>query len=156
MKAVLVTKSPLPAASALNKRRVPHDFLDCYTVAAAMPVREAADIITDFPGWARFLLLIRRILTAPFGLDNDGPDARDRVGIFPVETETPEELIAGFDDKHLNFRVAVLARDDTISLATWVKPHNIGGRAYLAAIMPFHIAIARNALHRVGQAACKG
>lgn len=148
-----VSKSSLPTCSALNQRRVPDDFLDCYTVAAAMPVREAANIITDFPAWARFLLLIRRIVTAPFGLDNDGPDVPDRVGIFPVESETPEEIIAGFDDKHLNFRVAVLALDDTISLATWVHPHNIGGRVYLAAIMPFHIAIARDALRRVGRAA---
>lgn len=153
MQTISVKKSPLPAASALNERRVPHDFLDCYTVSAAMPVRAAADIITDFPAWARFLLLIRRIVTTPFGLDNDGPDARDRVGIFPVESETPEELIAGFNDMHLDFRVAVLAGDDTISLATWVKPHNFGGRAYLTAIMPFHIAIARNALYRVGLAA---
>lgn len=156
MQTIPVTKSPLPADSALNERRVPHDFLDCYTVAAAMPVREAANIITDFPGWARFLLLIRRVLTVPFGLDNDGPAAPDRVGIFPVESETPDELIAGFNDKHLDFRVSVFALEGTISLATWVKPHNIGGRAYLAAIMPFHIAIARNALRRVGRAAQNG
>ncbi|MCR9136544.1 MAG: DUF2867 domain-containing protein [Alphaproteobacteria bacterium] len=148
-----VRKTPLPACSALNQRRVPNDFLDCYTVDASIPVREAANIITDFPAWARFLLRVRRILTAPFGLDNDGPDVPDRVGIFPVESETPEEIIAGFDDKHLNFRVAVLALGDTISLATWVHPHNIGGRIYLAAIMPFHIAIARNALRRVAMAA---
>lgn len=95
--------------------------------------------------------MIRRIITAPFGLDNDGPDVVDKVGIFPVETETNAELIAGFDDKHLNFRVAVLSHDGQISLATWVAPHNIGGRIYLAAIMPFHIAIARNALARVGR-----
>ncbi len=118
-----------------------------------MPVREAANIITDFPDWARFLMLIRRIVTAPFGLDNDGPEADDRIGIFPVESETPQELIAGFNDKHLDFRVSVLAHDGRISLATWVSPHNFGGRAYLAAIMPFHIAIARNALMRVGRAA---
>lgn len=153
MHTISVVKSPLPASSALNRRRVPHDFLDCYTVAATMPVREAADIITDFPAWARFLLLIRRLITAPFGLDNDGPDAGDRVGIFPVESETPEELIAGFNDKHLNFRVSVLAQKGTISLATWVSPHNVGGRAYLSAIMPFHVAIARNALLRVGRVA---
>ncbi|MDH3664080.1 MAG: DUF2867 domain-containing protein [Alphaproteobacteria bacterium] len=146
-----VTKIPLPASSALHKRCKPGDFLDCYAVKATMPVREAALVITDFPSWAQFLLLIRRIVTAPFGLDNDGPAAADRVGIFPVESETVTELIAGFDDKHLDFRVSVLSHDDMISLATWVAPHNVGGRAYLAAIMPFHVAIARNALARVRQ-----
>lgn len=152
MHSVGVTKIPLPASSALHKRCKPGDFLDCYAVTATMPVRDAANVIADFPSWAQLLLLIRRIVTAPFGLDNDGPEAADRVGIFPVESETTSELIAGFDDKHLNFRVSVLSHNSKISLATWVAPHNLGGRAYLAAIMPFHIAIARNALARVRQA----
>lgn len=147
-----VTKTALPAFSTLHERRQPGDFLDCYTVTAAMPVHDAADIITDFPHWARFLLWMRRIVTTPFGLDNDGPKAADRIGIFPVETETCNELIAGFDDRHLNFRVSVLSDDARISLATWVSPHNLGGRAYLASIMPVHVAIARNALLRVRQA----
>ena len=152
MDSIEVTKIPLPASSALHKRCKPGDFLDCYVVTATMSVRDAADVITDFPYWARLLLLIRRIVTAPIGLDNDGPETADRVGIFPVESETTSELIAGFDDKHLDFRISVLSHDTKISLATWVAPHNFGGRAYLAAIMPFHIAIARNALARVRRA----
>lgn len=147
-----VRKIALPSVSALHERRVPRDFLDCYSITCDMSAREAASIITDFPGWAKFLLVIRRTVTAPFGLDNDGPDVADKVGIFPVETETNQELIAGFDDKHLNFRVSVLSYEGQVSLATWVAPHNIGGRIYLAAILPFHIAIARNALVRVAKA----
>jgi hypothetical protein len=147
-----VTAIDLPDVSDLHARREPGDFLDCYSVASDMHVRAAADIITDFPGWAKFLLVIRRIVTAPFGIDNDGPAVDNKIGIFPVETETPTEVIAGFDDKHLNFRVSVLSHDGQISLATWVAPHNVGGRIYLAAIMPFHIAIARNALARVARA----
>ncbi|NNK66076.1 MAG: DUF2867 domain-containing protein [Rhodobacteraceae bacterium] len=143
---------PLPPASALHARRVRGDFLDFYAVDAEMTPRQAAEIITDFPGWARFLLVIRRVVTAPFGLDNDGPDAADRVGIFPVESEDEGELIAGFDDKHLEFRVSVLRDGGRVHLATWVNPHNLGGRIYLAAIMPFHIMIARNALARVAAA----
>ena len=152
MDSTTVKKIPLPAASALHRRYKPGHFLDCYTVESTMPVRDAALVITDFPYWARFLLLIRRIVTTPFGLDNDGPEAADRIGIFPVESETATELIAGFDDKHLDFRVSVLSHDGKVSLATWVAPHNFGGRTYLAAIMPFHIAIARNALVRVRHA----
>jgi len=148
----MVTRIPLPDSSALHERRTSGDFLDCYSVKATIPVRDAALVITDFPYWARFLLIIRKIVTTPFGLNNDGPEASDSVGIFPVETETATELIAGFDDKHLNFRVSVLSHDAKVSLATWVAPHNFGGRAYLTAIMPFHVAIARNALVRVKQA----
>ena len=146
-----ISAIPLPPQSALHARRENNDFLDCYTVTAAIPVRQAANIIADFPSWAKVLLVIRGMVTAPFGLNNDGPAAADKIGIFPVESETATEVIAGFDDKHLNFRVSVIKHDDQISLATWVAPHNFGGRLYLKAIMPFHIAIARNALRRVAK-----
>ena len=102
---MLVKAITLPEVSALQARRERGDFLDCYAVASDKSVRDAANIITDFPSWAQFLLVIRRIVTAPFGLDNDGPAVEDKVGIFPVESETETALIAGFDDKHLNFRV---------------------------------------------------
>ncbi len=114
-----------------------------------MPPRRAAEIIVDFPGWARALLRLRKILTSPFGLSADGPDASDKMGMFPVEVETSAELIAGFNDRHLDFRISVFSAEDRVSLATWVHPHNVGGRLYLAAIMPFHVLVARNALARV-------
>ena len=145
-----VTATELPAESLLHERVAARDFLDCYAVAADLPPRRAAEVITDFPGWARLLLLLRKVLTAPFGLSNDGPAAADKVGIFPVETETGRELIAGFNDRHLDFRVAVVSRDGRVFLATWVHPHNLAGRLYLKAILPFHILIARDALARVG------
>ena len=129
------------------------DFLDCYATRTEISPRAAAQIIVTFPGWARALVVLRRILTAPFGLDNDGPPSPDKLGPFPVQLETDHEIIAGFDDRHLDFRVSILSRAGVVSLATWVHTHNLGGRLYLAAIMPFHILIARNALTRVARAA---
>lgn len=76
-----------------------------------MSTHEAAQVITNFSYWARLLLVIRRIVTAPFGLDKHGPKAADRVGIFLVESETATELIAGFDDKHPNFRALPRRQD---------------------------------------------
>ncbi|WP_299691858.1 DUF2867 domain-containing protein [uncultured Tateyamaria sp.] len=146
-----VSATTLPPESVLHARVGAGDFVDCYSVTADVPARKAAEIITDFPGWARLLLLIRHVVTAPFGLSQDGPEADDKVGPFPVEYDTDSEMIAGFDDKHLEFRVSVLSRDGRVSLATWVHPHNVGGRLYLAAIMPFHIMVARNALARVAR-----
>lgn len=150
MKRVRATK--LSEESALQDLLRERDFLDCYTVGSSLTPRRAAEIITTFPGWARALVLLRRIVTTPFGLSNDGPSAPDKLGPFPVESETERELIAGFNDKHLDFRVSVFATGETVSLATWVHPHNLGGRLYLATIIPFHIAIARNALARVARA----
>lgn len=144
-----VSTVDLPATSMLYARIAPKDFVDCYSVGSSMDPRRAAEIITDFPGWAQFLLSIRKVVTAPFGLSNDGPVASDKVGVFPVETETNTEIVAGFNDKHLNFRVSVISEGGRVYLGTWVRTHNIGGQIYLAAIMPFHIAISRNALARV-------
>lgn len=118
-------------------------------MASDLPPREAAEVFTTFPDWVRFLMRIRRVATAPFGLMNDGPGTQDGIGIFPVETDTGTEVIAGFNDRHLNFRVSILSHDGRISAATWVHPHNLGGRLYLAAIMPFHKLIVRNGLARV-------
>lgn len=116
-----------------------------------MSARSAAEIIVQFPAWARVLVAIRKVVTSPFGLSNDGPDAKDKVGAFPVELDTENEFVAGFDDKHLNFRVSVISQAGKVYLATWVHPHNLGGRIYLRCILPFHILIARNALKRVAQ-----
>ncbi|MEL6518467.1 MAG: DUF2867 domain-containing protein [Pseudomonadota bacterium] len=148
-----VGATELPADSLLSARRCAGDFLDCYVTSADMPPRAAAEIITAFPPWVAPLLLVRRIITAPFGLSNDGPDARDKLGIFPVDRETERELIVGFDDKHLDFRVSVMSDAGSVYLATWVKPHNVGGRIYLRTIIPFHILTARNAQARVAAAA---
>lgn len=144
-----VRTSRLPPESQLTQRISANDFVDCYSVVSDMSPRQAATVITSFPGWARFLLQIRAIVTAPFGLSQEGPDSTDKVGIFPVESDNQEELIAGFNDKHLDFRVSVMSKAGRVFLATWVHPHNIGGRLYLNAIMPFHILISRNALARV-------
>ncbi len=147
-----VTSDTLPPGSLLEDRRAPDDFLDCFSVASDTSPRRAAEIITDFPGWAGALVALRNLVVAPFGLMPDGPDAEDKLGPFPVEAETADEVIAGFDDKHLDFRVSVISRDGRIYLATWVRRHNLGGRLYLKAILPFHILIARNALARVARA----
>ncbi len=146
-----VTAIDLPPTSALHERIQTSDFIDCYQTTAEISPRKAAQTIVDFPGWAKGLLHIRKLITTPFGLRQNGPAAPDKLGPFPVESETPTEIIAGFNDKHLDFRVSVIAQDGKVSLATWVHTHNIGGRVYLALILPFHIAIAKNALLRVTQ-----
>ena len=144
-----VIATELPLQSLLGDRVKPMDFIDCYSVESDLSPRNAAEIIMNFPGWARFLLKIRALVTAPFGLSNDGPPAPDKVGVFPVETESSHELIAGFNDKHLDFRVSVISQEGRVFLATWVHTNNIGGQIYLKAILPFHILISRNALARV-------
>ena len=69
------------------------DFVDCYSVVCDRPVREAAEIIIQYPGWVKALMLLRRVVTTPFGLVNDTGDqsAVTSIGFFPIESETDEE-----------------------------------------------------------------
>lgn len=148
-----VIATDLPLSSLLSKRIKPTDFIDCFSVKADLTPRHAANIIANFPIWARFLLGIRNFVTSPFGLSNDGLVAKDKVGLFPVEVENDHELIAGFNDKHLDFRVSVISQNGKVFLSTWGHPNNIGGKIYLKTILSFHNLIVRNALVRV-RAAC--
>ncbi|WP_299419665.1 DUF2867 domain-containing protein [uncultured Shimia sp.] len=147
-----VTATPLPKNSKLHARFAPGDFLDCYSIDSDMPPRQAAEIVTNFPGWAQMLANLRTVLVKPFGLRTEAPTDQDCVGIFPVESESDTEVIAGFDDSHLNFRVSVLSEGGKVFVATWVHRNNLFGRMYLATIMPFHILIARDSLVRVARA----
>ena len=69
------------------------------------------------------------------------------IGLFPVLSETPDRLIAGFDDHHLDFRVIVDVGEE-VTATTVVKTHNLFGRLYLAVVLPFHRVIVRHLLRR--------
>jgi hypothetical protein len=139
----------VPEESALWRDSAAGDFTDCYCVRAALPARRAAEEVAAFPRLAAGLLAIRNALVRPFGLQTGPAGEGDHVGVFPVLQDGPDELIAGLDDRHLNFKISVLTRSGDVFLSTWVRPHNLGGRAYLALVMPFHILIVRHAAARL-------
>ena len=82
-----------------------------------------------------------------------GTGAADIIGIFPVLSETPDRLVAGFNDKHLDFRVVVdvatSGQGRRVTATTLVLTHNLLGRTYLAIILPFHRLIVRAMLRQV-------
>ncbi|WP_424985839.1 DUF2867 domain-containing protein [Microbulbifer sp. S227A] len=145
-----VETCPLPQDSALWALHRPGDFIDGYRVMARYSPRQAAEIAMQFPVWVHALMALRQIIMWPFGLKGAGT-SKDSIAIFPVRKETADELVLGFDDRHLDFRISILSRDGYIHCATWVHRHNWLGRAYLAVIMPFHILITRHMLARVAR-----
>ncbi|SMO62529.1 DUF2867 domain-containing protein [Paracoccus laeviglucosivorans] len=147
----MIRKGPLPGPNPLDGYRRPGDFLDCYSAPSGLSAPEAARIITAFPGWAKRLLALRNALMRPFGLRVE-PREPGPYGFFPAEIESPDHVLLGFDDRHLDFRILILRADGRIHCATWVGPHHIGGRLYLCAVMPFHILILRNAMARLMRA----
>ena len=118
--------------------------------------RAAERMMARQPRWAEALLSLRNFLVAPLGLRTSGAGLaapRDMIGIFPVVSETPDRLIAGFNDRHLDFRVVVDVTPPgdvrQITATTLVLTHNWLGRVYLAIIMPFHRLIVPALLRQV-------
>ena len=135
-------------------------FADAFRVTVAdvdLDARGAAErMFSRGPRWVEALLDLRNMIVAPFGLKTSGAgesNAGGMVGIFPILSETPERLVAGFDDHHLDFRVVVDVapanggRD--VTATTLVLTHNRLGHAYLTAIVPFHRLIAKTLLRQV-------
>jgi hypothetical protein len=123
----------------------------------ALDARRAAErMMGRTPRWIDALVTLRNILVAPFGLKTSGSSAtvpRDMIGIFPVISQTPGRLVAGFNDSHLDFRVvidvATHGGGQQVTATTLVKTHNRLGRTYLAIILPFHRLVVRAMLAQV-------
>jgi len=136
------------------------DFVDAYRVdigAQALDARQACvRMVLHGPRWIDALLKLRNIAVAPLGLKTSGegaPAPGGLIGLFPVLSETPERLIAGFDDYHLDFRIVVdVAGEATgrqVTSTTLVRTHNLLGRIYLTVIMPFHKLVVRGMMGRI-------
>ncbi len=133
-----------------------YDFADAFAGHApsngvAAPAL-AGRIMAAQPGWAAILLKTRNFLVRPFGLIHAAPKGK-AIGFFPVVSEAEDRVILGFDDRHLDFRIVLdftpaEAGLHRARLATAVRTHNWGGRAYLRLILPFHRLIVRVMLAR--------
>lgn len=135
------------------------DWADAYEAETARPfptARAAAEaMVCAFPAWTMPLLFLRNLVVLPLGLKGaDRAPGRDKVSIFPVVSETSSRFVGGFNDRHLDFRVIVELSPTgperpRVKLTTVIRRHSLAGRAYLAAVMPFHRAIIRGALRKL-------
>jgi hypothetical protein len=135
-------------------------FSDAFSVAvddAALDARHAAErMLGRSPRWVEALLALRHALVKPLGLKTSLPSEiapTDAIGLFPVLSQTPDRLVAGFNDKHLDFRVVVdvttSGRSQRVTATTLVLTHNLLGRVYLATILPFHRLVVPAMLRQV-------
>jgi hypothetical protein len=137
-------------------------FIDAYNIViddAALDARRAAEkMLARAPRWIEALLALRNYLVTPFGLKTSAPNktgASEIIGIFPIVSQSPDRLVAGFDDHHLDFRVVVdvaaCGHGQRVTATTPVRTHNLLGRAYLAIILPFHRLVVRAMLRQVAE-----
>lgn len=135
------------------------DFRDAFALDLAETIdapRLAWRILSAPPAWVVALMRLRNAAVRPLGLRGDrlrGP----AIGWFPLLSETPDRVVLGLDDRHLDFRLTLETAplpggQGTRAIAsTFVRTHNRLGRAYLSAIMPFHKAIVPAVLARAAE-----
>jgi hypothetical protein len=135
-------------------------FIDAYSIVidnVALDARRAAEkMLAHRPRWIEVLLALRNYLVTPFGLKTSAANearASDIIGILPIISQSPDRLVAGFDDHHLDFRVVVdvasSGHGQRVTATTLVRTHNRLGRTYLAIILPFHRLVVRAMLRQV-------
>ncbi|CAN5324240.1 DUF2867 domain-containing protein [soil metagenome] len=126
------------------------------------PVRRARTGITEIflaifahhPMWMKRALIARNRFVSLFGLDAPSTQeilnfevkssyrVGDKIGVWPILAMSETELIAGRDNKHLDFRLSVLREDKgetaEVVVSTICVVHNVFGKLYLCLVVPFH------------------
>ena len=163
----------LPTDTAIERELVEGAFFtDSYRVSLAHGSATVVDIFFAIfghhPAWLKAVLLVRHRVGAWFGLQaastaevmNPSRAAGYRVGQhigpWPIYFLGEGELVAGRDNKHLDFRLSVLKHGSGQSasavVSTVCRPHNWFGRVYLLAVAPFHKWGVQRLLWRASQA----
>ncbi len=147
-----------PASSRLPRHLEAFSFSDSFCVGLSrseLTIQQVyLALFAHHPWWAKALLILRTRIVSLFGIG--GPTARqmnrleikdayaigEKIALFTLYAQGEDELIAGGNDKHLDFRVSVLRLRENgaarVVVTTVVRTHNLFGRVYLAIITPFH------------------
>jgi hypothetical protein len=155
---------PVPTDSALAPLYVGADLLDAFAIHLPAGASDDLEVLARAAferqaGWIRALTWVRDAVMATIGVKSSraiGAAAAARgsvIGYFPLLSKSAGELVVGEDDRHLDFRVAILLRAGAAGrrefvAVTVVHCHNRLGRTYLAVIAPFHRVIVRATLER--------
>jgi hypothetical protein len=149
----------VPEASALRPTLVAKAyFRDSYRAPLTSPPHGVIEIFFGIfghhPKWIKLALVFRNRIGKRFGLavasDSDilAPprkemyQAGDIIGPWPIFSLTEDELIAGRNNGHLDFRLSICREVEGhchyVVVSTVCVVHNWSGKAYLFVIVPFH------------------
>jgi hypothetical protein len=154
-----VVECDVPCHSALGKDLIEGaGFRDAYRADLSRPDLGVIEIFFAIfahrPGWMNLLLIARNKAAALAGLEvpttaevvnmqrRDRYLVGEKIGPWPIFFLGADELIAGRDNKHMDFRVSVMKVHDgatpSVVVSTLCRVHNKFGRHYLSSIIPFH------------------
>ncbi len=149
----------VPLASALQPRLVATAyFCDAYRAPLTPPPAGVVEIFFiifgHHPQWIKHVLVLRNRLAKRCGLSvptkadimmpvrRQTYEVGDTIGPWPIFSVTDDELIAGRDNGHLDFRLSILREltgaSPCVVVSTVCIVHNWFGKVYLFFIVPFH------------------
>lgn len=116
-------------------------------------------LLGQLPLWVSTLMKMRDAVTGFVGLKpstHHSPEKVEMIGIFPVVSRSDSQIVLGFDDRHLDFRIVVdvksLGADrQLISSTTLVNRKILLGKVYIAVVTPFHKVIVASMLSSLGK-----
>ncbi len=154
-----VVECDCPAGSALGRETVERAYFhDSYRAALTRPELGIVDVFFALfghtPLWMKLLLIVRNAIARLAGLEAPTVDeimnpamksayrVGDKIGPWPIYFMAENEIVAGRNNKHLDFRLSVLKAQDgdatSVIVTTVCTVHNLFGRIYLFFIVPFH------------------
>lgn len=169
-----VSRCALPPDSSIARHATGASFIDCQSTLVddheRSALRHGLRLMARTPIWIDRLMALRNRLVQVFGLKDLGRLTRidleradadyrpgDRVRIFTLVSQTPDEVLLVDQDRHLDVYLAInlmpLDPQGTrrAVLSTVVQPHNWLGRLYMLPVAPFHRFIAPRMLAMLNQ-----
>lgn len=160
-----VHECALPRACSLSAQAAGASFINCHRIDVTDSERTAMGhalrALATTPAWIDNLMQVRNAVVRRLGLKDLGRLTRidlardeasyqpgDRVGIFTLIANSPDEVIMADKDKHLDVFLALnrlpIKADGTrtLVLSTLVHTHNWLGTLYMLPVAPFHRLIA--------------
>jgi hypothetical protein len=168
-----IAECEFPAASSLDRTAVQAAYFhDSYRAPLRRQPATMVDIFFAIfghqPAWMKWVLIARNRVASWCGLE--APTASEilnvqrksryavgeKIGVWPIYSLTADELVAGRNNKHLDFRLSVLREADdaqgSVVVSTICTVHNAYGKIYLFFIVPFHRWGVRQLLSRAVRA----
>src|SRR4030088_818907 len=165
-----VIECDVPSSSVLSRELIANaHFHDSYRAPLARPELRIVDIFFALfghtPLWMKLLLIARNAaarlagLEVPTGGEIMKPTVRrqycvgEKIGPWPIFFIGDNEIIAGRNNRHMDFRLSVLKAIDgdavSVVVSTICTVHNVFGKIYLFCIVPFHRNAVRSLMSNV-------
>jgi hypothetical protein len=153
-----VVECDVPAGSMLSRQLIERAyFRDSYRAPLSRRELGIVDvffgIFAHHPLWMKLLLIVRNRVASLAGLDapttseilhiqiKDRYVVGEKIGVWPIYALSENEVIAGRDNKHMDFRLSVLkvpGDKPSVVVSTICTVHNLAGKLYLFFVVPLH------------------